>query len=205
MSYTLQLLTPRTSTPSSPVREPVFQNSEQPCQDPRPQQRGALTDTPPRTGYEPNWIVEDGDYRHFTGDGQFTELEDLRVRSLSFHKSIVATTYDSDESIATPPESDFDDEQHRALLASPLYLHYRGASAERSQVYHCERENLMARSSQDPTSTRKPVAVFSSQNRLNQDTFPIQTNFPQDIIRFLGVVNLSSDSSNPVNVFEISS
>ena len=47
MSYTLQILTPRTSTPSALFRQPVFQNSEQPCQDPRPQQRGALTETPP--------------------------------------------------------------------------------------------------------------------------------------------------------------
>ena len=44
MSYTLQNLTPRTSTPSSPFPEPVFQHSEQPCEDPRPQQRGALTE-----------------------------------------------------------------------------------------------------------------------------------------------------------------
>ena len=32
-----------------PFPEPVFQHSEQPCQDPRPQQRGALTETPPLT------------------------------------------------------------------------------------------------------------------------------------------------------------
>ena len=50
MSYTLQNLTPRTGTPSSPFPEPVFQRSEQPCEDPRPQQRGALTETPPLTG-----------------------------------------------------------------------------------------------------------------------------------------------------------
>ena len=80
MSYTLQNLIPRTGTPSSPFPEPVFQHSEQPCEDQRPQQRGALTETPPLAGYEPNRIVEDWDYRHFTGDGQFTELEDLRVR-----------------------------------------------------------------------------------------------------------------------------
>ena len=81
MSCKLQTLTPCTSTPSSPFPEPVFQHPEQPCQGPRPQQRGALTDPAPPTGYEPNRIVADQDYRHFTGDGQFTELEDLRVRS----------------------------------------------------------------------------------------------------------------------------
>ena len=122
-----------------------FRTSEQPCEDQRPQQRGALTETPPLVGYEPNWIVEDRDYRHFTGDGQFSEHEDLRVRPLSFHQSIIASTYDSAESIATLPESDFEDEQLRALLASPLFLQEREASAERSQVYHSERENLMSK------------------------------------------------------------
>ena len=65
---------------------------------------------------------------HFTEDAQITELEDLRVKLLSFHQSITASTYDSAESIATHPESDFDDEQLRTLLASPLYLQERGAS-----------------------------------------------------------------------------
>ena len=78
----------------------------------------------------------------------------------------------SSPSIGTPlPESDSDDEQLRALLASPLYLQEREAIAERSQVYHSERENLLSSSSQDPTLTGKPVAMFLSQNRLNQDTF----------------------------------
>ena len=85
MSYTLQNLTPRTGTPSSPFPESVFQHSEQPCEDRRPQQSGALTEQPPLTGCEPNRIAEDWDYRHCTGDGQFTEHEDLRVRPLSFH------------------------------------------------------------------------------------------------------------------------
>ena len=64
-------------------------------------------------------------------DGQFTELEDLRVRPLSVHQSIMASNCDSAQSIATLPESDSNDEQVRALLASPLYLQERGASAER--------------------------------------------------------------------------
>ena len=169
MSYTLQNLTPRTGTPSSPFPESVFLQSEQPCGDQLPQQSGALTEISPLTGYELNGIAEDRNCRHFTGDGQFTEHEDLRVRPLSFHRSIKASAYDSAESIATPRDSDFD-EQLRALLASPLYQERR-ASSERSQVCHSEGENLMSSSSQDPTSTGKPVAVFSSQNWLNQDIF----------------------------------
>ena len=77
---------------------------------------------PPPARYEPNRIVEDQENKHFTGDGQFTEHEGLRVRPLFFHQSIIASTHDSAESIATPLEADFGDEQLRALLASPLYL-----------------------------------------------------------------------------------
>ena len=66
-----------------------------------------------------------------------------------------------------------DDEQIRALLASPRYLTERVASAERSQVYHFEREGLMSSSSQSLNfiSTGQFVALFSHQSRLNQDIF----------------------------------
>ena len=77
----------------------------------------------------------------------------------------------------TPLESGFDEGQLRAMLASPLYPQEREASAERSQVYHSERENLMSSLSQDPTGKGKPVAVFSSQNRLNQDIFSDRDEF----------------------------
>ena len=80
------------------------------------------------------------------------------------------------KSIATLPESDLD-EPLRALMASPLYLQERGASAERSQENHSERENLMSSSSRDPTSTGKLVAVFSSQNRMNQSIFSARDEF----------------------------
>ena len=159
------LLSPRTRTTppctssSSPSPESVFQHSEQPCEDQRPQQSCASTEMPLLTGYEPNRIAEDREYRHLTGDGQFTEHEDLRVRLFSYHQSIIASTYDSPENIAMPLESDFDDEQLRHLLASPLYLQERGASAERSKVYHSEQVNLVSSSSQDPISTRRPVAL----------------------------------------------
>ena len=140
----------------------------------------------PFAGYEPKQLAENKDYKHFTEDRQLTEHEDLCVKPLSFHQSTTATTYDSAESIATPlPGSDIDDEQLRALLASPLYLQEQEASAERSHVYHSERENLMSSSSQGPICTGKPVALFSSQNRLRQETFSDS--------RFWGATNFSSD------------
>ena len=170
-------MTPRTGTPSL-IPEPVFQRAEQPCEDRGPQLSGDLAEPGPFTGYDPKQLAEDRDHKHFTGDGQFTEHEGLRVKTLSFHQSIIASIYDSAECIATAlPESDLDDEQLRALMASPLHLQERKASAERSQVYHSERENLMSTSSQDPISTGKPVAFFSSQSRLNQDTFSDRDDF----------------------------
>ena len=105
-----------------------------------------------------------------------------------------------------PPESDIDDEQLRALLASPLYLQEREAIAERSEVYHSERENLMSSSSQDPTSTGKPVAVFSSHNRLNRDTFSDRDEFSfrhqqvfgsnEPFIRFSNLANFAKSLLN---------
>ena len=91
----------------------------------------------------------------------------------------MASTYDSAENIATPPpESDFHDDQIRALLASPLYLQKREANVERTQVYHSVTENLMSSASQDPISTGRPGALlFSSTNKLNPETFSDSEHF----------------------------
>ena len=72
-----------------------------------------------------------------------------------------------------------DDEQIRALLASPRYLAEREASAERSQVYHSETEGLMSSSIQSLNfiSTGQLVAPFSHQSRLNQDIFSKKEEF----------------------------
>ena len=44
------------------------------------------------TGYEPNRIAGDQEDMHFIEDDQFTKLEELRVRLLSFHQSMEAST-----------------------------------------------------------------------------------------------------------------
>ena len=68
-------------------------------------------------------------------------------------------------------ESDLDDDQIRALLVWPLYLQEREANADRPQVDHSVGENLVSSSSQVPKSTERPVTLFSSENRSNQETF----------------------------------
>ena len=45
------------------------------------------------------------------------------------------------------------------------------------KVYHSARENLMSSSSQDSIGTGTPVALFSSQIRLNPETFSDRENF----------------------------
>ena len=55
-------------------------------------------------------------------------------------------------------------------------------------------ENLKSSSPQDPISTGKLVALFSSKNRLKQETFSDREDFLEDTNRFFGAMNLSSDS-----------
>ena len=93
-----------------------------------------------------------------------TSTFSLCTRTPSYHSAA--------ESIATlSPGSDLDDEQIRALLASPLYLQERDASADRSQAYHSVRENLVSSSSQVPKSTEKRVGLFSSNRKSSPETF----------------------------------
>ena len=125
MSHALTHFTPSICTPSSPVLVPLPLIH---CEDPLPPQGGASAELPLPTGYEPNRIVDnlvvDNQENRNLAEDQITELED-RVKSLSYNQSFLPSTHDSAESIATPPESDFDDEQLRTLLASPLYLQER--------------------------------------------------------------------------------
>ena len=92
----------------------------------------------------------------------------LLIRGSALVNSLSEPTHmedeqDSIESIAMPQEADLDDEQIRALLASPRYLPEREASAERSQVHHSERDSLMSSSSQGLKfiGTGELVALFS--------------------------------------------
>ena len=133
---------------------PTFHSSDiNPCHDPQQASIGYMAGVRTFTGYEPKDLAE---------------KDDLCVKPMFFHRPIITSTYDSAERIATPPpESDLDNEQIRALLASPLYLQEREreASADRSQVYHSVREKLGVK------FRRKPVALFSSQRKSSSEIF----------------------------------
>ena len=114
---------------------------------------------PTSTGYEPGHFAENKhltEDKHFAEDKDLAEHEGLRVKPSFFSRPRKASTYDSAESIATPPpESDLDDEQIRALQE-------REANADRSQVYHSVRETLMSSSSQDPRLRGDPLRCFQA-------------------------------------------
>ena len=76
------------------------------------------------------------------------EDNSILVKPMFFHRPSMASTYDSAESIATPPPgSDLDDELMRNMLTSPPFFQEREASADRSRVYHSFRENSVLSSS----------------------------------------------------------
>ena len=141
------------------------------------------------------------------------------------------------ESIATAPrESDLDEEQIRALLASPLYLQQnfvpqpvifclqhktrqkallrrtnscsprylpeREASADRSQVSHSVRENLVSSSPQVPKSMSKPVALFSSKRKSSQETCSDSEDFSSEPQQVLINNEPPCRLSNPENSFK---
>ena len=127
MVHPLLHATLSTSSPSLSSTSPVLLSSSSPnpdllstypiihCEDPR--QDGTCTEYSSSTGYEPkrielnrvlvkpqNQIIDDQD-----------DIEEIGVKKLSYGQSV----YDSVESMATPPESDLEDEQFRKMLASP--------------------------------------------------------------------------------------
>ena len=168
MSYTTPLMssTPSlgTCTPSFPTTRPTSTSSDlllseiEPFADPRLVSVRNLAELPTFTGCEPKHLAEDKDV---------AEHEDLRVKPFFFHQPSTASTYDSAERISTlPPESDSDDEQIRALLASPLCMQERETNADRSQVYHSVRENLMSSSSQDPKQYGETRCVVFTQKQV---------------------------------------
>ena len=149
------------------------------CADSRAFRGDGFTDPEPRTGYEPqrtvdNRIVTEQEIEHCTEESQIPEIEDKGREliydpfSLPYNQALLSSTQDSIGSLAAPQEADLDDEQIRALLASPRYLLEREASAERSQIYHSEREDLKSSSSQrlNFMSTGKTAAWLSHQKRL---------------------------------------
>ena len=108
------------------------------------------------TGYEPKDLTE--------------ESNSTLVKPMFFHRPSITSSYASAESSATPtPESDLDDDQMRNMLASPLYLQEREASADRPRVFRSFREHSVTSSIHLRESAGKPAAVFSHTRKSSQE------------------------------------
>ena len=152
----------RTPTPTS-LLFPSHEDDH--CDDPRHGATyGQLAESNVPTGYQPN---------------DLTELDNIEVTPIFFHRPSVTSTHDSAESIAAPPpEPDLDDEQIQNMLASPLYLQEREASADRSRVYHSVRENSVSSLSRFRASAERPAAVFSHKRKSSQESHSDRDGIP---------------------------
>ena len=82
------------------------------------------------------------------------DIEEIGVKPLFYSQS----AYDSAGSIATPPDSDLEDEQLRQMLSSPLKLQEWKENEGQARAYHSERQSLMINSSRNPEVSGKPDA-----------------------------------------------
>ena len=187
MSCTLQNLTPCTGTPFSSCPESVFLQSERPCGDQRPQQSVALTELAPFLGL-------------------WAQLDCWRpgLQALCRRRSVHWTRKFTCQTLVLPPVDHsinqwLSGKQRDASRMGLRRLHHTTYRNEKQvqndhKFISLTEKNLMSSSSQDPTSAGKPVAVFSSRNRLNQDTFSDRDEISLRHLQFFGVVNFSSDS-----------
>ena len=107
----------------------------------------------------------------------YGKFEEVRVKHLFFHAP-------AEHLMTESQDLDPDDEQIRALLASSLYLQEHEAGAERLQVDHSERENLMQSSSQDLGRTGKLVSLFSCRKKVESRNDFRQRQFASKISTF---------------------
>ena len=90
------------------------------------------------------------------------DIEEIGVKPMSYSQSLVHSAYDSAESIATPPDSDFEDEQLSKMLASQLYIRERWEKEGQARAYHSERESLTIHSSRNPDEARSKCTANTS-------------------------------------------
>ena len=148
-SQPLSSTSPLLLSSSSPSPGLLCDDLFKPCEDPR--QDG--------TGHEPKKIELDKNLinpqNSMIDEQDF--MEEIRVEQFAA-APMNDSAYDSAESIA--PDSDFDDEQIRKMLASPLYIRDREEGDGQSQAYHSGRKSLMTQSSWNPRSSGKPDAIY---------------------------------------------
>ena len=102
---------------------------------------GTSTEFHSSTGYDPKRIALNRilvNPQNQTIDDQ-DDIEAICVKPLSYSQSLKHSAYDSAERIATPSDSDLEDEQLRKMLASPLYIREREENEGQARAYHSEK------------------------------------------------------------------
>ena len=94
------------------------------------------------------------------------ELDDFEVFPSIFHSSSVRSVYDLGENNTTSFDPEMDDEHIRNMLASPLYLQEREASADMPQVYHSNEESLLPSSQSISTSAVKALCIDVTEEKI---------------------------------------
>ena len=129
-----------------------------------PRRIGTSTELHSSTGCEPKRIELNRilvNPQNQTIDDQ-DDIEEIGVKPLSHSQSLIHSADDSAESIATPHDSDFEDEQLRKMLASPLRNERK--MKDKTRAYHSKRESLMINSFRNSEVSGRPdVVVFMSQ------------------------------------------
>ena len=97
------------------------------------------------------------------------ELDEKEVIRSIFHSSSVTSLCVLCENSTPSFDPGIDDEHIRNMLASPLYLQEREASADLSQVCHSTEESLLPSSQSISTSAGKPVALMSQKRKSRQE------------------------------------
>ena len=133
------------------------------------------------------------------------------MKPLSYSQSLKHSADDSAESVATPPDSDLEDEQFRKMLASPLKTEVsvkldaesaqeREGNAQQTQAIHSRRESLMFSSSRDLEASGKLHAVFSCHGESSQNTFSKRDRSNESGNRFESGVHSVFRIADPANV-----
>ena len=121
-------------------------------------------------------------YVQFNEPNNLTEMNNIEITPIFFHRPSVTSTYDTSESIATlPPESDLDD--------GTCWLHHctykREKRVQTDHMFcHSYRENSVSSSSRFRASAGRPAAVFSNNESRVKNLTPTGTVFPLHIEQF---------------------
>ena len=116
-----------------------------------------LAEQSPITAYEPNDLIE---------------VNNSEVTPIFFQRRTSrASTYNSGEdTVANPTDSEVDDAQIVRILASPLYVQEREASADPSRNYHSNRGISLSKSSVFRSSAGRPAPKFSHQSKSSKES-----------------------------------